>query len=80
MKIFQHWMGERQIPFALIYTKADKLNASEVKVHAERINNELLKTWNELPPFFITSSEKSTGRDEVLKYIDGINQATWAEL
>jgi GTP-binding protein len=77
---FIDWMGERQIPFALIYTKADKLNASEVKVHAERINNELLKTWNELPPFFITSSEKSTGRDEVLKYIDGINQATWAEL
>ncbi len=77
---FIDWMGERQIPFALIYTKADKLSAGDVQQHAKRINDELLKTWNELPPYFITSSEKNMGRDEVLKYIDEINQSTWAEL
>jgi len=77
---FIDWMGERQIPFALIYTKADKLKASDIKVNADRINNELLKTWNALPPYFVTSSEKHLGRDEVLNYINQINQSTWEEL
>lgn len=77
---FIDWMGDRQIPFSIIFTKADKLNNKDIKTHTERITNELLKTWNELPPYFVTSSEKHIGRDELLAYIDKINQSTWEEL
>lgn len=77
---FIDWLGERQIPFSIIYTKADKLNSGQIKMHVDRINNELLKTWNALPPYFVTSSENRQGREEVLNYINEINQSTWEVL
>ncbi len=71
---FLKWLGENSVPFAIVFTKADKLgtNAGEAKV--EEYKKALLKHWEELPPIFITSSEKPRGRDEILDYIDHINK------
>ncbi|NND62613.1 MAG: YihA family ribosome biogenesis GTP-binding protein [Flavobacteriaceae bacterium] len=70
---FMQWMGENQIPFAIIFTKADKLKPNAIKRNVENYTNTMLETWEEMPPHFITSSSKGTGRDEVLAYIDSIN-------
>lgn len=70
---FIDWMGERQIPFVIIYTKADKLNNSEIKDHVDRLNNGILETWNSLPQYFVSSSENQLGRDEILNFIDELN-------
>ncbi|MCU0358205.1 MAG: ribosome biogenesis GTP-binding protein YihA/YsxC [Cyclobacteriaceae bacterium] len=72
---FISWAGRNGIPMALVYTKADKLSNNVVKHNLQTIEKELLKTWQELPPSFITSAEKKTGRDELLSFIDSILQA-----
>ena len=69
---FIHWLGEHGVPFAIVYTKADKLNSKDVPKHVQRIESELLKTWEELPKSFITSSQTKAGREELLDYIDTI--------
>ncbi len=71
---FMQWLGENAIPFSIIFTKADKNSFSQLKNNVEFYKNALLETWEELPPIFITSSEKKTGKDEVLDYIESINQ------
>jgi GTP-binding protein len=68
-KEFIDWLGENSVPFCLVYTKADKLGKNQVQTNVLAIRNELLKTWNELPQEFITSSETRTGRDEILSSI-----------
>jgi len=72
---FIRWIGESQIPFALIFTKSDKLSKTAVNKNVEAFKNEMLKEWEELPSIFITSSEKKMGREEVLSYIENINLA-----
>lgn len=71
---FIDWLGQSGIPFAIVFTKADKLAISKVRPTAEHWMNHLKETWEELPPYFITSSEKNLGREEVLDYIDEINR------
>lgn len=71
---FIRWLGEKQIPISLIFTKADKISKQQVIFSVELFKRTLLKTWEELPLLFITSSEKKTGRDEILNYIDQINK------
>lgn len=71
---FIDWLGESNVPFAIIFTKADKLGPVKAKSNAAAWMNALKDRWETLPPFFITSSEKSTGRDEVLDYIESINK------
>ncbi|MEN8799655.1 MAG: ribosome biogenesis GTP-binding protein YihA/YsxC [Flavobacteriaceae bacterium] len=72
---FMEWLGTHQIPFAIIFTKADKLNPKAQSEHVSSYLKELLAdVWETLPPYFITSSSKQTGRDEVLDYIGNINQ------
>lgn len=70
---FVNWLGQSNIPFSVVFTKADKLTPSKAKQNAEEWMNALKDNWEELPPYFITSAEKKTGRDEVLSYIDSIN-------
>lgn len=70
---FIGWLGENGIPFGIIFTKADKLSNGKVKANVEIYRQTLLQQWEELPPIFITSSEKRTGRQEVLDYIGTIN-------
>ena len=71
---FIEWLGENGIPFALVFTKSDKQSAGKTKQNVERFLHTLKEQWEELPPYFITSAEKKTGRDEVLDYIDSINR------
>ena len=71
---FIEWLGENGVPFAIVFTKADKLKSErQAKDNVQRYLNELKKQWEELPPHFITSSEKRIGRDELLGYIEQIN-------
>ena len=71
---FIQWLGDSSIPFAIVFTKADKLSAMKVSQQVETYKKVLLETWEELPPVFITSAEKRQGREEVLDYIDRINK------
>lgn len=75
---FINWLGESSIPFAIVFTKADKLAAGKVKNSANSWMNKLKETWEELPPYFITSSETKLGREEILAYIEQVN-STLAE-
>ena len=72
---FINWLGLSSIPFAIIFTKADKLSEGKVKANVDAYVKKMLETWEEMPPYFITSSEKTRGRDEVLDYIDQINKS-----
>ncbi len=69
---FIQWLGESSVPFAIVFTKDDKLTLNQRNANVEAYKRKLSETWEELPPMFITSSEKRTGRDEVLDYIDEI--------
>jgi GTP-binding protein len=70
---FMQWMGENGIPFSIIFTKADKLKPNAVTKHVEDYKNILLESWEEMPNYFITSSSKVIGQDEVLGYIQELN-------
>ena len=72
---FIDWLGQSQIPFCIVFTKADKLAKSKVEPAAKAWMEKLLDTWEELPPYFITSSSSRQGREEVLNYIDEINRS-----
>ncbi len=71
---FIRWMGEKEVPFAITFTKADKMPRQKLINSVANFKKELLKTWEELPPVFITSAEMSTGREDVLKYIEDTNK------
>lgn len=72
---FIEWLGTNGIPFAIIFTKADKLKGGRLNSNIKLYLNRLKEQWEELPPYFITSSENRTGRDEVLNYIESINKS-----
>ena len=71
---FINWLGLSSIPFAIVFTKSDKLSAAKVRANVAAYERKMLETWEEMPPYFITSSEKHEGRDEVLNYIEQINK------
>lgn len=71
---FINWMGSRLLPFCIVFTKADKLKTNELKKNIELFKKSLLTTWEELPPIIITSSEKKTGREDILNYIQEANE------
>ena len=62
------------MPFAIVFTKADKLSRAAAEKNVAAYKRVLLKSWEELPPIFVTSSEKGEGRQEILDYIYGINR------
>ena len=72
---FIQWLGENGIPFAIIFTKADKQSQSKTLQNVNKFLNTLKEEWEELPPYFISSAEKKTGRTEILDYIDSINKS-----
>lgn len=76
---FMEWLGENGVPFGIIFTKADKQTINKTKQNVEFYLNTLREQWEELPPYFISSSEKGTGRNEILDYIDSINKSLKAE-
>ncbi len=72
---FIDWLGLNEIPFTIVFTKADKLGTVKAKMNVNKWMGQLKDVWEELPKYFITSSEKKTGRQELLDYIDEINQS-----
>lgn len=71
---FMEWLGENGVPFSIIFTKADKLKGGRLKMNIHSYLRELSKQWEELPPYFVSSSEDRTGRKEILDYIENINR------
>lgn len=71
---FMEWLGENGVPFAIVFTKLDKLKAGEKKKNINAYCNALLEKWEELPRIFATSSEDRRGRDELLGYIEELNR------
>ncbi len=71
---FMEWLGENAIPFSIVFTKGDKQSASKLALNVSKYKEEMLKSWEELPPMFVTSAETGRGREEVLEYIEGINK------
>jgi len=72
---FMEWLGENGVPFSIVFTKLDKMSAVQGKEKLKVYQEKLMETWEELPPIFVTSSEKRTGRDELLDYIEDINKS-----
>lgn len=70
---FINHAGEHNIPIAIVFTKADRLNSPAVKGNIEKMKSTLAQTWEELPPIFVTSSARKTGKEELLAYIAEIN-------
>ncbi|MCC7301411.1 MAG: YihA family ribosome biogenesis GTP-binding protein [Bacteroidia bacterium] len=66
---FMKWLGEKEIPFAIVFTKADKLSRTELEKNLKDYTARLLRWWEDLPGIFITSSLKQSGREDLLNYI-----------
>lgn len=71
---FIEWLGTNGIPFAIVFTKADKSKKSVLQANITAYLNKLKEQWEELPPHFVTSSEDRTGRTELLDYIEAVNK------
>jgi GTP-binding protein len=72
---FIEFLGENEVPFALVFTKIDKISRGKLEGTLEAYKKALSEQWEELPPIFTSSAEKKLGRDELLDYIDSINQS-----
>ena len=72
---FINWLGENGVPFAIVFTKGDKLGKVRLKENVESYKNRLLEEWEELPPVFVTSSETGLGGEELTRYIEEINNS-----
>lgn len=72
---FMAYLGHQQIPFHIIFTKADKLKPMAQTEAVKKYEQELLNHWEEMPQYFITSSSNGQGREELLQYIDQLNQS-----
>ena len=72
---FVDHLGESGIPFAIIFTKTDKISSGKLKFNMDIYKAKLMETWEELPPVFYTSSEHKRGKEELLSYIDSINKS-----
>ena len=72
---FMQWLGVNAIPFSIIFTKADKLKPKAAEKNLATYQEQLLTHWEELPPYFVTSSQTGQGKEDVLNYINNINQS-----
>lgn len=71
---FMQWLGENAIPFAIIFTKADKLKPQAIERNVSDYQQVMLETWEEFPPYFVTSAEDKTGKEQLLNYIGMLNE------
>lgn len=72
---FITWLGENGVPFGIIFTKVDKLSKAKVDDNVQAFLDTLREEWEELPPYFLSSAEKGTGKEEILGYIEEINKS-----
>jgi GTP-binding protein len=70
---FMNWLGEHNIPFTIVFTKADKQSRPKTDSLVAAYKKEILKTWEEVPPLFISSADDGTGKAEILDYIESVN-------
>ncbi len=68
------WLGEIQVPFALVFTKADKQSAPKTDANVALFKKQLSGWFEEIPPYFVTSAEKAQGKEAILQFIDEVNQ------
>ena len=73
---FMEWLGESGVPFSIIFTKIDKISKGRLKENLKVYTDKLLETWEELPPIFLSSSEKKEGRDEILSEVKDYHKKT----
>ena len=73
--LFIEWLGKKQIPFVIVFTKMDKLSSSQLNKNLTKYKTEMLKTWEEIPQTFMSSAESGLGKLEILKFIEGTNEA-----
>lgn len=71
---FMGWLGEHGVPFSIVFTKGDKLKGGRLNTNIQQYLKKLKEQWEELPPYFVTSSENRMGRKELLDYIESINK------
>lgn len=71
---FMEWLGKNEIPFAMVFTKTDKLSSSKVQKNISKYNKRMLKDWEFLPEQFLTSSMTKQGKERILEYIEEINK------
>lgn len=72
---FMQWLGENQVPFCIIFTKADKLKPTQIQENVATYTQKMLEFWQEMPQYFITSSQNFLGKEELLSFIDELNQS-----
>ena len=70
---FMEWLGENAVPFAIVFTKTDKISKGRLQVNLQAYAEKMLEVWEELPPVFTSSSEKKEGREEIIQFIEDIN-------
>lgn len=73
---FIEWLGMSDIPFAIIFTKSDKLKPEEIEPTVQKYKDTLLENWESLPAIFVTSAPDFSGREEILGYINSINKSS----
>lgn len=71
---FMEWMGNHELPFAMIFTKADKLGKTVIQKNVAAYEKKMLETWEVMPPYIITSSETKQGKEELVKFIEKTNK------
>lgn len=71
---FMGWLGEHGVPFSIVFTKGDKLKGGRLNTNIQQYLKKLKEQWEELPPYFVTSSENRMGKKELLDYIESINK------
>lgn len=71
---FMQWLGENQVPFCIIFTKADKLKPAQIQENVTAYTQKMLEFWEEMPQYFVTSSQNFLGKEELLSFIDDLNQ------
>jgi GTP-binding protein len=69
------WLGENQVPFAIVLTKSDRQSKTQNDLSYKRFEEELLKDWDTLPKIFITSSDKKIGKADIMKYIETVRKS-----
>ena len=71
---FMEWLGEKLVPFVMVFTKSDKITAGAIEKNITSYHSEMIKKWNTLPRFFVSSALKRTGKDEIISFIESVNK------
>jgi GTP-binding protein len=77
---FMEWLGQKGIPFVIVFTKMDKLSSSQLNKNLSKYKTKMLETWEELPQSFMSSAESKLGKMEILKFIDTTNESVKEKL